>query len=152
MSDRSYTLTWTNGTETGTKTITMAPSIDLPEVKCPACSSVVEAHPGDSMAWFTGRREGYATLTVLCTGCGREGFPAFYQDEQHQAKSLKAAIDNFLDHDSRPIIKISPVDETTLVCKAMKCANPRCRTNTHMVNNNFCPHCQAIVTKRETTS
>ena len=113
MSKRSYTLTYTDGTTTHTETCTLAPSIDLPEVKCPSCGGEVEAGPGSSMMWFTGRREGYATFTVQCLGCGRQGFPSFYQGEQYQDTALKEAVANFLDHDSRPIVTLGYPKENT---------------------------------------
>jgi hypothetical protein len=106
--------TWTgaNG-EVLSSTTTTVEAIPYPGVACPtdACTGEVEAWPGASSGWFTGRREYYSTFHVVCSKCGRQGFPAFYQGEEHRDFALKEGLRQFLERDSRPRIVITDVNK-----------------------------------------
>lgn len=86
-------------------------AIPYPGVPCPTpdCVGEVEAWPGTSSGYFTGQREYYATFHVVCSKCGREGFPAFYQGEAYREFALKEGLRQFMERDSRPKLEI--IDE-----------------------------------------
>lgn len=93
-------------TSTNNKIITTIMMTSTPlEVLCPDCGAEVDAWPGNSMMWFTGRREHYACWHVICPNCKREGFPGYYQGDENSAAALREAVRQFLMMDSRPIFR-----------------------------------------------
>lgn len=72
---------------------------------CPDCGAEVDAWPGNTMAWFTGRREHYAAWHVVCPQCKREGLPGHYQGKEYSEAGLKEAVRQFLAMASRPTLK-----------------------------------------------
>jgi hypothetical protein len=109
-SKRVSTLTTTGGVGDYTLTVEAVP---YPGVQCPApgCDGEVEAWPGTSAGYFTGQREYYSTFHVVCSKCGRQGFPSFYQGEEHRETALKEGLRQFMERDSRPKIWITDVDK-----------------------------------------
>lgn len=106
-STRTSTLTVTGGGEPQVWTTTAIP---YPGVQCPTpgCDGAVEAWPGTSAGYFTGRREYYSIFHVICSKCGRMGFPSFYQGEQHRETALQEGLRQFMERDSRPKLVITP--------------------------------------------